>query len=536
VIRVDDRRVCGWDGLVAVPGGSMLVRLVRLDPDQPRTARDPLTITNEIALGGFGARWLEWTGDADRGLTAGGFRLVGDVRAHVADVTLRVDVGAVDGEWSGFAIATPGAVACAPRAAALADLLDEAAARDAASMARVRLPHHHRTRATDALRVLHTLTDPQSGAPAASATTSLPEAPGGDRQFDYRFTWLRDSALAVTTAALLGHVDAAQDYVRFVAGVLDRHGEHLNPLTTTSGDAVPDERTLEWISGWGGSRPVRVGNDAAGQRQLDAVAAVIEAVSVHVQCGGRMDPVTWSVVERMADLLANAPSEPSSGIWEFREPSRLTSEELARWIGLDRAVRLGRWYRPWQRRGNWVAGRDAARVRVECAYDEDTGMLRRSIDDKEVVADAAALMAALAGFFPRRDARARRLVHATVAALEKGPFLLRYLPFDDGFVGTEGAFIPASWWAVGALAAVGEVDDAERRADSMCAQLPPLQPEMWDVDAAAGLGNTPLLWSHMEAARALYLLDAARIARRYGRAVLWVWRLARYVRLRLTRR
>jgi GH15 family glucan-1,4-alpha-glucosidase len=248
-----------------------------------------------------------------------------------------------------------------------------------------------------------------------------------------------------------------------------------------------------------------------------------------------MDRVTWSVVERMADLLANAPSEPSSGIWEFREPSLLTSEELARWIGLDRAVRLARWYRPWQRHPRWVAGRDSARRKVECAYDEATGLLRRATEDRDVIADATALMAALSGFFQRGDPRARRLVRSTIAALEKGAFLARYLPFDDGFVGTEGAFIPASWWAVGALAAVGDVDDAERRADSMCAQLPPLQPEMWDVEAAAGLGNTPLLWSHTEAARSLYLLQAARIRQRYGRGVLAAWRLARYARLRLTR-
>jgi GH15 family glucan-1,4-alpha-glucosidase len=162
-------------------------------------------------------------------------------------------------------------------------------------------------------------------------------------------------------------------------------------------------------------------------------------------------------------------------------------------------------------------------------------MLRRSIDDDAVVADAAALLAPLTGFFSRNDPRARRLVIATVAALEDGPFLYRYLPFSDGFVGVEGAFIPASWWAVGALAAVGEVDEAERRADAMCAQLPPLQPEEWDVVGAAGLGNTPLLWSHMEAARALYLLQAARIRTRYGSSVLWVWRISRYVRLRAGR-
>jgi len=535
VIRVGDRRVTTWDGLIGVDGGSLLVRLVRLDAEIP-SAQDPLHLTHEVAVGGFDGPWLVWH-ERDVGLSTGTFELLADgphARADGESLLIEVEVRA--DRWSGLAIAawTGGRRDIDP--SSLVRLMDEAERADARSMRRVRLPHSHQSRAIDALRVLHALTDPSTGAPVASPTTSLPEAAGGDRQFDYRVSWLRDSGLAVATAALLGHVDAGEDHLRFVASLLDRHGEHLTPLTTTSGDPVPAERRLSWISGWAESRPIRIGNDAAGQRQLDAVATVIEAVSVHVQCGGRMDRVTWSVVERMADLLAAAPYEPTSGIWEFRKPSRLTSEELARWIGLHRAVRLLRWYRPWLRKPAWVAGRDAARERVEGALDVRTGLLRRSPDDDEVIVDAAALLAALTGFYDGRDPRARRLVLGTIAALEKGQFLYRYLPFDDGFLGVEGAFIPASWWAVGALAAVGEIDAAERRADSMCTQLPPLQPEEWDVESGTGLGNTPLLWSHMEAARALYLLQAARIRHRYGRAVLAAWRISRYARLRAGRR
>jgi GH15 family glucan-1,4-alpha-glucosidase len=248
-----------------------------------------------------------------------------------------------------------------------------------------------------------------------------------------------------------------------------------------------------------------------------------------------MDRTAWSVVERLADLLAAAPVDETSGIWEFRRTQLLTTEELSRWIGLHRAERLRRWFRPWLRKPEWERGRDAARRLVEGALDAETGMLHQSPSDTRMVADAATLLAALNGFFGGDDPRARRLVRATVAALEEGPFLRRYLPFDDGFVGVEGAFIPASWWAVGALAAVGDVEEAERRADAMCAQLPPLQPEEWDVATGTGLGNTPLLWSHMEAARALYLLQAARIRDRYGRAALGLWRLGRYVRLRAGR-
>lgn len=554
VVRIDGQRVHTWDGLLALDGGSLLVRLVKAEAA-------PTRLEGELAIGRFGAGWHDWRVDGD-GTAADHFRLVAgdDVSVRVDRHRLRLDVPCTPQRWTGFAVAAAdpareGSTDAPQRPLhrvggthavdELVELMDAAERSERTAMSSVRLPHHHRARATDALRVLRVLTDPATGAPVASSTTSLPEAPGEDRQFDYRFSWLRDSGLAVATAALLGQSDSAAKYLSFVGDLLDRYSEHLTPLTTTTGEQVPMEREVPSVAGWAESRPIRIGNEASGQRQLDSVAVVIEAVSVHVQCGGRMDRGTWSVVARLADLLADAPFEPTAGIWEFREPAYLSSEELARWFGLDRAVKLARWYRPWLRRSArvtaWVRGRDLARARVEAAIDPATGLLPQRLQPSPlspgavVVTDAAALIAALTGFFPADDERAVRLVRGTIASLEQGPFLYRYLPFDDGFRGREGAFVPASWWAVGALAAIGDVEEAERRADAMCAVLAPLQPEEWDVEAGEGLGNMPLLWSHMEAARALYLLQAARIRKRYGRIGLGLWRLSRFARLRLSR-
>jgi GH15 family glucan-1,4-alpha-glucosidase len=143
--------------------------------------------------------------------------------------------------------------------------------------------------------------------------------------------------------------------------------------------------------------------------------------------------------------------------------------------------------------------------------------------------DATALWLVIYRLLPRRDQRAHRLVDATLAELsEQGCFLRRYPPMDDGFAGVEGAFVPCSWWAVSALAALGRVDEAEARADDLCTALPRLLPEEW---AGEALGNAPLVWSHAECARAMYLLTSAGVEARWGRVGHAAWRIGRLVRL-----
>ena len=144
-------------------------------------------------------------------------------------------------------------------------------------------------------------------------------------------------------------------------------------------------------------------------------------------------------------------------------------------------------------------------------------------------------MAAVFGMLKGDDERARRLVDATIDDLEAGPMLYRYEPGGDGFQGREGAFVPVSWWAVAAMAKTGRIDEARGRADALCALLPRLMPEEVDPDSGSAMGNIPLVWSHMEAARALYVLDAAQLRRRYGLLGLWAWRITRYLQLRWTR-
>ena len=378
------------------------------------------------------------------------------------------------------------------------------------------------------------LTDRDSGAPVAAATTSLPEAPGHDRQYDYRYAWLRDAAYAVATAALLGRNQASRNYLAFVGALMDRYGDHLPPLTTTAGAPVPEERDIAGIAGWANTQPVRVGNAAASQRQLDSPATVLDAIRTHLACGNPMTATTWRIVDRLATMLADAPFEPTSGIWELRQPQLLVTDELARWIGLDKAEQIRRRHRPWLRRPHWTRARHTAWKRVDATLDHDTGMLPQSFHGPPTV-DAATLLAVIHGFYPRRSDKAKRLVHATVAALEEGPFLRRH-PIDDTNPETrEGAFIPVSWWAVTALATIGDLTTAHQRADDMCLHLPPLLSEEWSVEHDEPLGNTPLLWSHTETARALYHLHQERIRHRHGTPALKLWQTGRNLRLRTGR-
>ncbi|MFN2451865.1 MAG: hypothetical protein ABR541_05895, partial [Candidatus Dormibacteria bacterium] len=210
------------------------------------------------------------------------------------------------------------------------------------------------------------------------------------------------------------------------------------------------------------------------------------------------------------------------------------SADIGRWLALDRAIWIGRIWRPWSRRGPWLRARARLRDRVLSALADD-GSLPQTYDG-EPTADASGLMAVVFGLLRGDDPRAARLVDATMRQLDSGPCLYRYLPReDDGFHGLEATFLPAAFWLVSALAQVGRLDEAVARMGALDDLLPPLMAEEYDVAGGRSLGNVPLVWSHMEATRALYILDAAALRRRRGGLGLGAWRVARYARVRSRR-
>ncbi len=521
VLQTASGRVETFDGLLFEQDrGSTLIRLARgLDAD--------LDLTHELSLGGFDQPWGIWNGAATE-LQGRTVRVLGGT-SHVEGSHLVTQLQAARQQWIGCAITFDPHRSGDP-AALLADL-EQAVREDDELTAAARLPRHGPERVRDALRVLRMCTYAATGAVIAAPTTSLPEAPGFGRQWDYRFSWLRDASLAVSVAALLGRPDIGESYLSFVLKQAP-DGELLDgPMTTVRGDEVPDEREVEGVAGWAGSLPVRVGNGARSQIQYDALGLFVEAVSVHVQCGGDLADPVWALVRRIADELSRKDLErQTSGIWELREPRELLSADIGIWIALDRAVWIARGWHPFTRRAVWVKARHAARERVIGALQEDGGLPQAYGDDARS-ADARALMAVIFRLFDRRDPRAGRLVDATLVQLDAAPFLYRYEPGDgDGLAGVEGAVLPASWWVVSALAACGRRAEAEARAEALDRALPALLPEEIDPESRQGLGNVPLVWSHMEAARAMYLLDSARLQDRYGVVGLSVWRIVRWAR------
>lgn len=299
-----------------------------------------------------------------------------------------------------------------------------------------------------------------------------------------------------------------------------------------------DDRPLLWSlldpagaeARWEGTRMVDLPGPPAGS----SVRSIRRAAggTVEMLDGLSLDDATWATVRAIADAAADEPRRPSSGIGELRDERDLVSADIGRWLALDRAIWIERGWRPRERRRHWKRARAGLRARVLAAMGDD-GLLPQTYGG-EPVADASALMVPLFGMVRRTDGRAGRLVDATLHRLGAGPYLYRYAPDgSDGFSGREGAFVPMAAWAVSALAAVGRVDEARRRLDELCAALPPLLAEGVDPATGMSLGNVPLMWSHMELARALYIVDAAERRTRWGAAGLCAWRIGRYLRLRV---
>jgi GH15 family glucan-1,4-alpha-glucosidase len=219
---------------------------------------------------------------------------------------------------------------------ALVNQLESLAAAQQARLAASWLPRLHPERAVDALAVLRACTYWPSGAVVASPTTSLPEAPGYQRQFDYRYTWLRDASVSTAVAALLGQPEDARRHLDLVYRAWGGRDMTNTPVLDVRGEQLPEPRAVPGVSGWAASRPVRIGNAAHHQRQYDALGLFVEAISVYVQVGGRLDAATWQLVTRLADGVAG--DEPdrvknSNGIWEF--------ERLDRW---STATSAAGWY------------------------------------------------------------------------------------------------------------------------------------------------------------------------------------------------
>ncbi|MGA8710605.1 MAG: glycoside hydrolase family 15 protein [Thermoplasmata archaeon] len=357
--------------------------------------------------------------------------------------------------------------------------------------------------------VLKLLSYASTGVFVAAPTTSLPEWPGGSRNWDYRFVWIRDAAFTAQVFLLLGHVAEARAYVGWafdrVAALTER--EEVPVVYSVDGGRPPEEFDLDHLEGYLGSRPIRVGNAAAGQRQLDVYGEILDSALLLE----RVDPAfvrdRWPIIERLARQTTELWSQPDQGIWEFRtEPAHYVHSKLMCWVALDRSLRLAEAFGKTEMLDRWSRVAEEIRAAIlSHGYDDKLGAFTQAFDRPSL--DASALRIPLTGFLPPNDPRVLRTISAVEKVLGRGPFLHRY-EGDDGLSGPEGAFLLCSFWLVESLAKCGQTERALEHWRALLDAAGPLLlfSEQFDPATNRPLGNYPQAFTHIGVLRAALAL------------------------------
>ena len=350
-----------------------------------------------------------------------------------------------------------------------------------------------------------------SGAIVAAPTTSLPEQIGGDRNWDYRYCWIRDAAFTVKAFLSLGLENEAQAFVGWLMTATNQTAPRLDPLYTLYGDPHVPERELAHLEGYRGSKPVRVGNAAAGQRQLDVYGELIDAYHSYISAmHEKVSHDQASFIAKVADYVAGHWREPDNGIWEARvPPTQYTHSKVMAWDALVHAIAL---HRDGVVRGDaaeWERQAHAIREQVLTrAYNATIGAFTQTIDGDTL--DASILVMPLVGIIAGDDPRMLSTIDAMEQRLSVNGFLLRY-DGDDGLAGGEGAFVLCNFWLAAALAAGGRTDDARNVFErTLGAQNDlGLLSEEWDAKTGEMLGNFPQALSHIALITAALTIDRA---------------------------
>ena len=344
------------------------------------------------------------------------------------------------------------------------------------------------------------LTYAPTGALLAAATTSLPETPGGLRNWDYRYSWIRDSTFALWGLYTLGFDEEANDFFYFIRDVATAEQDHLQIMYGIGGEQTLTEQTLEHLDGYDGARPVRVGNDAYAQRQHDVWGALLDSIYLHTKSRDGLAESTWTImVKQVEDAIASW-REPDRGLWEVRgEPKHFTSSKVMCWVACDRGARLARLREDSTRAERWQAAADEIHADVCANALDERGVFTQHYDTDAL--DASCLLMPLVRFLPPDDERIVATVNAICDDLTVDGLVLRYrvTDTDDGLVGEEGTFAICSFWLVSALAEIGQHARARALCEKMLGYASPLYLYAEEIDSRSGrhLGNFPQAFTHL---------------------------------------
>ena len=381
-------------------------------------------------------------------------------------------------------------------------------------LAGARLPDHRwRDPIQRSALTIKGLTYMPTGATVAAATTSLPETPGGERNWDYRYTWIRDSTFTLQALHFLNLTWEADEFMQFIADLEANEDGGLQIMYGIDGRRDLTESTREELSGYAGASPVRVGNGAFDQRQNDVFGAALDSILLHTRRSQRLPRRLWPIVEAQARCAMEAWREPDQGIWEARgDPQHYVSSKLMCWVAMDRAAKLAEIRGDRNLPATWRATADEIKADI-LEHGVRDGVLRQHYDTDAL--DASTLLAALFGFLPKDDERLRQSVEAIADDLTEDGFVLRYRTgeTDDGLSGKEGSFLICSFWLVSALAIVGDQQRARDLMERLLSVASPLglYAEEFDTDTGRHLGNFPQAFSHLaliEAAARIVVAEA----------------------------
>jgi GH15 family glucan-1,4-alpha-glucosidase len=359
--------------------------------------------------------------------------------------------------------------------------------------------------------VLKGLTNGPTGAIVAAATTSLPEEIGGERNWDYRFSWLRDSALTLNALFALGYDEEARAYMEWLKRTTAGRASELQIMYGVGGERLLPEVELEWLEGYRGSKPVRIGNGAYSQFQLDVFGELLDTVWVYRRHGGEIDDVFWEFLGRVGGAVIDRWREPDQGIWEIRgEPRHFTYSKVMAWVALDRVVRIAELDGREGALDEWRANRDELRELIEReGVDPESGAFTQSFGDGGKL-DASNLMIPIVGFVEHTDPRARATAERIAAELSADGFVYRYVTDGvDGLSGDEATFAICSFWLVECLARAGETERGRElfeRLLGFCNDVGLLAEEI-DPHSGELIGNFPQAFSHLGLIQAAIALD-----------------------------